>query len=238
MYNLLEFLDGCYYINMDHRTDKNAAMIQHLSSLGIADQFQRFRGVSPKEIGFEPISSTFTHPYPNPHGKFEHIHYSIACSRAHINLIQHAKDTNKRAILILEDDARFYSENGANPIENVYNALKQIKKINDWELLYIGGGIGDKELNFVDENILKTDLPANAYAYIVNHTAYDGFINNRDIIQWSDCFMTMYFKQKYMIYPLTVVEEMVNHTDIMETQCIPNLNFRREAYNKPIRKLY
>ena len=223
---------------MDHRTDKNEAMIKHLSSLGIADQFQRFRGVSPGEIGFKPISSTFTHSYSNPQGRFEHVHYSIACSRAHINLIQHAKDTNKKAILILEDDARFHSENGFDPIENVYNALKQIKKIKDWELLYIGGGIGDEQLNLVDENILKITVPANAYAYVVNHTAYDEFINNQNNIRWSDCFMSAHFKQKYMIYPLTVIEEMVNHTDIMETQFTPDLNYKRRAYNKPIRKLY
>lgn len=71
-----------FYINLQHRTDRNAHMQQQLSLLNIP--YQRFNAISMKNG-------------------------AVGCSLSHLSLLNYAINNNLEHILILEDDIKFYN---------------------------------------------------------------------------------------------------------------------------------
>jgi GR25 family glycosyltransferase involved in LPS biosynthesis len=121
MNNILNnFVDKCYYINLEHRIDKKEALTQHLTDLGINNSFQRIDGVKPEDLG-----------YVRKKDKFEIIEYSIAAAKAHQNVIKDAKDNDYECILILEDDAMFHIDETSNGLDIAIKAIEQVKFIED-----------------------------------------------------------------------------------------------------------
>lgn len=226
--NFLNFVDGCYYINLPHRVDKNDAILKHFGDVSVSQCFKRSDGVLPASLGFTAKDD----------GKFEHIQYSIAAAQAHVNVVKHAKKNNFKSIMVLEDDARFYMEDGYSAVETVYKALQQLSKISDWEVLYLGGDLGEPALNLIDDNLLKVSNVASSHAYVLNCNTFNHIINTEKSITHFDSYICLQFTKKYMCYPLGIYQQLLNKTDIMETTYTPDLSFWKKAYTKPINKLY
>lgn len=110
------FFDAIYYINLDHRTDRNVEFLKKSTEAGID---------SPIRISGEWLPEDYSGP---GHRN------KIGCILSHQKTVQHAKDNNYNSILILEDDCVFVDE-FQQELPMVLHELKHI----DWSLLYIGG---------------------------------------------------------------------------------------------------
>jgi hypothetical protein len=204
-----------YYINLRHRYDKNKVMLRQLSKLNLISIISRLDGVYPKDLGYTP----------NKNGKFEIIEYSTAAATAHINAIKLAKQNNYENVLVLEDDALF-SKNG---LKNLIEALIQLQNKN-WDVLYIGGDCRDK-FEFHGKNLVKIKNIMCSHAYIVNKNFYDTILNEKKIIQHFDVFLNEYAKEKYLVNPLSIIQKLVNKTDIGETTFTPDLRYWAKTYS-------
>lgn len=82
-FNPFDRIDRIYYINMDHRTDRNVQMINELLRMGVpADKVQRVPGVKDR-FG------------------------ALGCSKAHLNALLDCQAHHYQNCLILEDDFTF-----------------------------------------------------------------------------------------------------------------------------------
>jgi GR25 family glycosyltransferase involved in LPS biosynthesis len=159
---LQDFVDEAYYINLDYRTDRREFMENQLKSLGLVDFIKRVPGV-------------------NVFDKTEYIREDNdkmflagqACSLAHKNVIRMAKENGSKNVLILEDDALFYDCESYNGLDIIEKSLDNLSKIDNWEIFYLGSNIFDKELNLVDDNLIKCECCVSLQGYIVNHTCFD-----------------------------------------------------------------
>ena len=79
--NIQDILDNHYYINLDHRTDRNESAIQELSKIGIHNP-NRFSAIK-KDNG------------------------AIGCFMSHLEVLKYARDRNIPYVTIFEDDVLF-----------------------------------------------------------------------------------------------------------------------------------
>jgi hypothetical protein len=84
MNKLFNYVDGAFYINLDHREDKKNYMENQFKEMGISEFVKRKRAYSPADLGYEPVSE----------GRYEHITYSLGNKTTHIELIKFAKENN------------------------------------------------------------------------------------------------------------------------------------------------
>jgi GR25 family glycosyltransferase involved in LPS biosynthesis len=202
---LQDFVDEAYYINLDYRTDRREFMENQLKSLGLVDFIKRVPGV-------------------NVFDKTEYIREDNdkmflagqACSLAHKNVIRMAKENGSKNVLILEDDALFYDCESYKGLDIIEKSLDNLSKIDNWEIFYLGSNIFDKELNLVDDNLIKCECCVSLQGYIVNHTCFDKILENKfdkpyDVM---DIFINNNFKEKYITYPVTLLQNGNDISDI------------------------
>lgn len=222
---LLEFVDAIFYINLPARTDKDAAMRQHLAALGLLDKTIRVPGRTPAELGFTPKAD----------GTYEAIEYSAGNAAAHLDIVQRAFDANMENILVLEDDGRIYAETG-DPLWPVEAALDQLAQIPDWELLFLGATIGDERLQLVAPNLAKVAVTVCSHAFIMNRRIFAPILGEK----WGhsyDCCLSNSFQHKYVVYPLGAIQVFINHTDI-GTGHTPDVSFWAAQLARPLDRLY
>jgi hypothetical protein len=83
-----DFFQKIFYINLDHRIDRNEEFLNEMKSIGLDSFVERVPGL-------------LSHPREGVTiGRTRH----IACGTVHRTLIQYAKDNNLDNILIFEDD--------------------------------------------------------------------------------------------------------------------------------------
>lgn len=223
-----EFVDEAHYINLDYRTDRKEFMDNQLKSLGLDGFINRFPGV-------------------DVFGKTEYIRddnhkmflAGQACSLAHQNVIREAKKNNSRNVLIMEDDALFYNCEDYNGIDIIEKALDDLSKINDWEIYFLGSGIHDNELNLISPNLIKCECCISLQGYIVNERCFDKILNNKfdkpyDVM---DIFLNNNFKEKYITYPVSLLQKGNNINDIGGHSTVGD-DFWLNQFNKPINKKY
>jgi glycosyl transferase family 25 len=93
-------IKNIFYINLEHRTDRNSHIISQLNSVGLVN-FERFNAI-------------------------KHENGAIGCSMSHLKCLELAKERKYDHILICEDDTTFLnSEVFINSINNFF--LKNIK---------------------------------------------------------------------------------------------------------------
>lgn len=223
--NLNSLVDKCYYINLDHRVDKRDALESHLTDLNIEKSFIRSQGVTPSSLGFTKKGD-----------KFELVEYSRAAAKAHQNVIQNAKDNNYECILVFEDDALFYIDDEANGLDVAIKAITQVKNKDDWNLLYLGGDLGEPVINLVDKNLIKTYNVASSHAYVIHSRSYE-YLLSHPSLDYFDVWMHT-LPNQYMCYPLSVVQRHINKTDIGETNITMDVSFWKKSYDKPINILF
>lgn len=223
---LQEFVSGGFYINLDHRKDKNEVMVNQLKSLGLDEFIERYSAV----------------------GAFDSIEYRVtdnekmfllgkATSQSHKNIIKIAKDRNYKNVLVLEDDALFYKNDVA--ISLIEKSLDELSKIGEWDVFFLGANLHDKELNLQSDHLIKCDCCISSHAYILNGKCFDkvltnGFDKPFDVM---DIFLNNQFKNKYITYPATVIQRGGNVTDLGGHISMSE-EFWLNQYNKPINKKY
>lgn len=102
----------------------------------------------------------------------------------------------------------------------VTSALAQLKNINDWHVLYLGG-LPDphhKQASYdlVSPNLIKPYQVYGAHAVLYNSLIFDNLINDCENFSkdWpplsADEYLNKTFKNKYIIYPMAVVQKKYN----------------------------
>lgn len=225
---LQEFVDGAFYINLDYRVDRKDFMETQLKSLGMLDFVKRFPGVN--------VFNQTEYIRDDNHKMFL---AGQACSLAHQNVVRAAKKNNFKNVLIMEDDALFYDCDDYKGIDIIERALDDLSKIDDWEIYFLGSGIHDKELNLISPNLIKCDCCISLQGYILNEKCFDKILENKfdkpyDVM---DIFLNNNFKEKYITYPISLLQKENNISDIGGHSTVGN-DFWLNQYNKPINKKY
>ncbi len=221
-----EFVDGAFYINLDHRTDKNEFMINQFNELGLNNFVERFSGISPyNTIDFRANDSE------------KMFLLGCAFSNSHKEVIKIAKNRGYKNVLIFEDDAQFYKKDGYDGLSTIESALDELSRISDWEIFFLGSNLHDKELNLVSNHLVKCDCCVSTHAYILNEKCYDKILSNNfdkpfDVM---DIFLNNNFKEKYITYPVGVIQKEGNISDIGGHHSFNN-EFWLSQYDKPIKK--
>jgi glycosyl transferase family 25 len=98
-----------YYINLEHRTDRNVHVVKQLTKLGLAN-YQRFNAIKMKNG-------------------------AIGCSMSHLSILQNAQAKNFSHLLIMEDDITFLEPELF--ITNLNKFLE--RQGNNWDVILFAG---------------------------------------------------------------------------------------------------
>ncbi len=138
----LNYFDAIIYINLDHRTDRNEALLKELERLQVAKE--KIHRIS---AHYEPL---------NGHK---------GCALSHAKASQYAIDQKFKNALILEDD--FVSLLSSQEIEKIidpsFNALGM-----DWDVFLMGGTVQHFEKTSLPQ-IHRALFSQCAHAYAVNN---------------------------------------------------------------------
>jgi GR25 family glycosyltransferase involved in LPS biosynthesis len=175
-----EFFEEAYYINLKSRVDRFEHITKELKSNNL-DNFVK---------QYEAISANPKTPQ----------NCVIASGTSHRNLIQHAKNSNLKNILILEDDV-FFKPSGIEIIEKSLDSLKD----KEWDIFYLSANIFDNPLKLVGENLIRIDGCYCIHAYAVNNRAYDRLLKYiPETDPPFDAYITINAFEKYSAYPLAI----------------------------------
>lgn len=216
-----DFISGGYYINLDYRQDKNKHMQDELLKHGLGNYIHRFSAIS----AFDKIEYI-----KEDHDKM--IAASSATALSHRSVIEKAKQLGWENILILEDDAQFYECAEYKGIEVVEKALDQLSVIDNWEIYFLGANLYDTTLTLSSPNLIKCNCCVSTQAYILNSNTFDTILN-QDKITHMDVFLNNTFNQKYISYPLAVIQKPNEISDLGGHLSV-SVEFWENHYNKPI----
>lgn len=136
-----------YYINLDHRTDRNDKTISELKKIGITDP-NRFSAI-----------------------KDEH-HGGIGCGLSHINVLKNAKRNNWDYVIIMEDDIIFHDpKETVQKINNIFNSDVE------WDVLIVGSIIVEPIENVNNDCAYAKGGIQATPMYIVKSHYYDTLID-------------------------------------------------------------
>ena len=94
---------------------------------------------------------------------------SYGCLMSHLAIIEDAFKNRRSSVLIIEDDVAFHPD--LNRLFSEY--VKELPA--DWDMLFFGGIHGEPPIP-VTEHIVKLTHSLSTYAYALNHTIYEAFI--------------------------------------------------------------
>jgi len=184
-----DFIDKIYYINLDSRTDRNEDTIEELKKWGLYEMSERvsaFKGTD---------SLTFSY------GSDDYRRNNNAITLSHLEAIKKAKELDLDRILILEDDITFLPVNFQDPFYFINNCINEIKKIKDWDVLYLGGTIHQDSIFLERPFLMKVENLLGAHAYIVNKRSYDRILNFYKADGVAIDILLLALENKYSVYP-------------------------------------
>lgn len=219
-----DFISGGFYINLDYRKDRNDHMINELSSNDLLDVVNRFPAVK----AFEK-----TEYIRNNEAKM--LSATLAAASSHREVVKIAKENNFEKILILEDDAKFYNTENYRGIDIIEKALDQLSNIDNWEIFFLGSNLHDTELKLCTPNLIKCDCCVSTQAYILNRNTFDKILNEPEI-RYMDVFLNNNFTEKYIVYPLSLVQKSDDVSDIGGHPSV-GVEFWESQYNKPLKNM-
>jgi hypothetical protein len=197
-----DFFKEAFYINLDSRPDRKEMFENEIKKCGLEPFFKRYPGCLPKIDDVGDDNSLLGY---RKHG---------ACGRSHRNLVQYAKDKDLDNILIFEDDIAFYDEGVQKAMDIIENALDTLSNVADWDIVYFGGIIIDREINQPINNLLKVDKILTAHAWGINKKCYDTILKYKPNDGYSkdyDCPIdgdvgNNTNLNKYLAYPLAIYQ--------------------------------
>ena len=136
------------YINLDHRTDKKEWIEQELQDQNLLAISERFPG-------------------------FYHDNTAYGCSMAHLNCIKHAKESNLKNILILEDDFTFLVSREI--LNEQLEMFFREKSAADYDVLFLSYHLREEKETSV-EFLGQALASSTASGYLINGAYFDTLI--------------------------------------------------------------
>jgi len=158
-------------ISLERRKDRRQRVEQHLKDHQFQDVlfYPAFDGALMPPTNVVPPHRpyfSFKDEFGRPTNRLSN--YVIACSLSHVGAIRSAQALNLPEVLIVEDDVEFSINE-----KDIDFIMLQVPE--DWDLLYLGGGIRNwrtQPTTRINENILQPGYVDGLHAYIVRDTAY------------------------------------------------------------------
>jgi GR25 family glycosyltransferase involved in LPS biosynthesis len=141
-------------INLDRRTDRWEQMRTRFEQHEIYD-VRRFSAVDGQQSTVPPSWSSTPGAY--------------GCLLSHLRIVHLARELGEPSVLIFEDDVVF----DENLQEKFSSYIQQLP--SDWDILYFGALHLD-DLIDISDNIHRIRRACSTYAYALNRTMYDAFI--------------------------------------------------------------
>lgn len=187
-----DFFDKGYFINLDRRPDRKILFEEQMSQYGLVDFIERR---SAEDASLHPDVEYKQH----------------FCSLSFYKTFQDAYEKGYNRIVVFEDDFVFHDDE-TKGIDNIEKALDQLNDIKDWDMIYFGGYIFDKEVHQVTSNLLKANTILTLHGYGVSKqglekllnfepfvdSAFDGWIGQRPWIN------------KYVVYPMSSYQRFIS----------------------------
>jgi GR25 family glycosyltransferase involved in LPS biosynthesis len=178
--HIFDNFDKCFYINLDHRQDKNDLIQTELNKHGIVAE--RVSGIDDKNK-------------------------KQGCTLSHIKVLKLAQEQKLDSILIMEDDVKFHDDIKEvsiairnflqkNPWDIIFFHISNATK-------FINGPIKlDNKYK-----IIRTNGARGTQCYAVRHTAYDAIISELSKRPWkyNDGTMMKHICRKFITYGITPV---------------------------------
>lgn len=227
---LFNFVDFAAYINLRNRVDKKNSLELHFSELGILPYVNRLEAPEPADF-FKMLIPEFDPAALDPKLVTADVK-AHCCWIGHYKIVKEAKRLGAKNALVFEDDAEFIKSPHYSSVDLVTSALAQLKNINDWHVVYLGG-LADphhKQASYdlVTPNLVRVYQVYGAHAVLYNSIIFDNLINDCENFSkdWpplpADEYLDKIFKNKYIVYPMAVVQKKHN-SDIV--------NGKREWYD-------
>lgn len=186
--DIKKFVSKIFYINLDSRPDRDLETIEELKKHNLYDISERVSAcVGSTETTFK-------------HGSEEYQKNADAITRSHLEIIKKAKELDLEKILVLEDDIVFLSVNFEEPFDIINRAINDIKEINDWDILYLGGTVHQDSLFLESPSLMKVDNILGTQAYIIHKRAYDKVLSMYHYGIPADIWL-LGLSNKYSVYP-------------------------------------
>lgn len=170
-----QFFQKAFYINLDRRTDRKQHFENEINKVGLGHFFERFPG----------------HDYLGELKSTDDVIQKHAwCGSSYHRLFKKIFEEGYERVLIFEDDIVFYNEGPKPAIQIIEDALDDIQKFPDWDMLYFGGHpIGT--MVKVSENLSKPEaiLAMQAVGYsrkgVEKFIEYKPFVDGAAIDGWA-----------------------------------------------------
>ncbi len=224
MITSLSDIKHVFYINLEHRVDRNVHVQHQLNTIGLGSVAQRFNAIK-MENG------------------------AIGCSMSHLALLKNALKKRLDHILIIEDDIKFLKPE----LFKIQLNLFLEKHGNNWDvILFAGNNVPPYEK--IDETCVKVNTCLTTTGYLVNGHYIEKLIDNVKTGLTNLLHMpqhhSLYAIDKYwfnlqkndrwfLIVPLTVIQredysdiekKVMNYTNIMTDLDKPELYKRIKKY--------
>lgn len=143
-----------YFINLDHREDREQAIRENLHKSGFAGRIERLSAIR-GEVAKDPV-----------------INGRIGCVLSHRLAISQAAEKNLEAVLILEDDAVFVEDR----LKFLDRALLSLSGRN-WDILYFGyNAVGPVKRE--GDCMCRLTHPLTTHAMVVHSRIYDQILSD------------------------------------------------------------
>jgi len=201
MKTLNEYFDWIVCINLDKRLDRWKKVSKIFNDLNL--KVERISAVDgtkePKKYNLKPGE--------------------LGCLLSHLNVIKIAKKTNKKNILILEDDVEFCQD-------AVSLFFEYEKELPNWDWLYLGGNhaLNNKYMSplncpiQITDHVYRVREIYSTHSYAIKETIYDDIINiienaNRPLdVAYSNLHPKL---ETYLLRP-SLTWQYNDYSDIME----------------------
>jgi len=214
IFNVNEYFDKIYCLNLDRRKDrwydvskvfnKHSIKVERFKAIdGVDILDEELLKINPKLITDEDASKA---------GLIENKN-ALACLRSHIEIIKQAKEKNYEKILIFEDDVILS--------DKFSHVIKKIKKL-DWNFIYLGASQFEWDKIELKNGYYKSNNTLGTFAYAIKSELYDYLIelfestnlsidNTLSIFQQNSIFKCL------TIYPNIVISN-VSNSDIRDSK--------------------
>ena len=138
--NIQDIVDGTFCISLTNRKDRRKKVKKHMKKRKMPFKF------------YDAIKNQ-----KNP---------AKGCLQSHLNIIKKAKATNKKAVLIIEDDCFF-----------IKRPINMITPPENWDMLYLGGNL-QEVLDKKEDDFWYRMRCWTTHSYIIRNTLYDKVIED------------------------------------------------------------
>jgi len=195
--NNFEDIYNIFYINLEHREDRHAHVLNQLEVMGMKDKSKRFNAI-------------------------KMINGIVGCGMSHLKILQNAHENLFDHILIMEDDITFIEP---NTLKTQFNKFIATHK-NNWDVILLGGNVIDfddidETCIKVNKCLCATGYLVNGHyiqtlinniqiglKYLIKRPLYK-HLYAIDVFWWG----LQYKDNWYLITPLTVTQ-MESYSDI------------------------